>query len=273
MQMTDSYAAAVAVTIPILALAAGGEARAIRERVQKPHEEWERQYREYLRQRPLDLDGPVENVIEHLLEVPRLPRLYRVERALALIGAVVWLIVFTLLAIVELLTLQWLADGDPAGHAGLAGLALWSVAVGFAALIVAPMAYLAMPVFLSFDMLPAGLRHNLTGQLAEGRGDVKGLVRQLAGEAGDAFDRVGDRLAGAGAGADPASGEGKRARRSRTNFVSPQAFARMMREELTEKTRQSGSEAPAAAAAPAADLAAADAPEPAADPAAPEPTA
>lgn len=229
MQMTDSYAAAVAVTIPILALAAGGEARAIRERVRKPHEEWERQYREYLEQHPLDLGGPVEDVLGHLLEVPRLPRLYRIERALALVGAVVWLFVFTLLAVVELLTLQWLADGDPAGRAGVAELAFWSVAVGFASLIVAPMAYLVLPVFLSYDMVPAGLRLNVTAQLAEGKADVKGLAGQLAGEAGGAFERATQKLAAKERSAAKERNAGKA---KTTVFVSPRALTRMMREEL-----------------------------------------
>ena len=229
MQMTDSYAAAVTVTIPILALAAGGEARAIRERVRKPHEEWERQYREYLEQHPLDLGGSVEDLLGHVLEVPRLPRLFRIERALALVGAVVWLIVFTLLTVVELLTLQWLADGDPAGHAGLAGLALWSVAVGFASLIVAPMAYLVMPVFLSYDLVPAGLRLNVTAQLAEGKGDVKGLAGQLAAETGGALERISERLA-----AEEAERKGRvRKKDKTTRFVSPRTFTRLMREELT----------------------------------------
>lgn len=255
MQMTDSYAAAVAVTIPILALAAGGEARAIRERVRKPHDEWERQYREYVAQHPLDLGGPVQDVLGHLLEIPRLPRLYRVERALALVGAVVWLIVFTLLAIVELLTLQWLADGDPAGHAGLAEFALWSVAVGFASLIVAPMAYLVLPVFLSYDLVPAGLRLNVTAQLAEGKGDAKGLAGQLAGEAGGAVERVAERLSAQGAGAEGKKG----ARKNNTmNFVSPRSFTRMMREELA--TSRSAA-APADPADPASGLGAGPGPD------------
>jgi hypothetical protein len=189
MQMTDSYAAAVAVTIPILALAAGGEARAIRERIQKPHDEWEREYRQYTEQHPLDLGGSTESVIDHLLELPKLPRAFKVERVIALLGAAVWLIVFTLLTVVELLTLQWLADDEPAGHAGLAGLALWSIAIGFAALIVAPLAYLAVPVFLSLDLVPAGLRKTIADQLAEGRGG-KDLAKALARETGGAVKRT-----------------------------------------------------------------------------------
>jgi hypothetical protein len=232
MQMTDSYAAAVAVTIPIMALAAGGEARAIRERIQKPHEEWERQYREYVQQRPLDLDGTTDGVIEHILELPKLPGLYKAERAIALLGAVVWLIVFTLLAVVELLTLQWLADGDPAGHSGLAGLAFWAIALGFAALIVAPMAYLALPVFLSLDLLPAGLRKNITGQIAEGRG--KTVAKGLARESGGAFNRVLDGLEQEARkklreqGYDDESAENKRV----TVNVGPRQFARLLKAEL-----------------------------------------
>ena len=192
MQMTDSFGAAVAVTIPILALAAGGEARSIRERIQKPHEKWEQLYRRHQQQHPLDLDGSADEVLDHLLELPKLPVQYRIERAIAVVGAVVWLIVFGLLTVVEMLTLLWLADGEPAGHGGLAALALWSIGIGFLALIVAPMIYLAIPVMLVLDMIPAGLRGNLTEQAARGKG--KKVAKHLAVETGDAFVRLSERL-------------------------------------------------------------------------------
>ena len=192
MQMTDSFGAAVAVTIPILALAAGGEARSIRERIQKPHEKWEQLYRQHQQQHPLDLDGSADDVLEHLLDLPKLPVQYRIERAIAVLGALVWLLVFGLLTVVELLTLLWLADGEPVGHGGLAALALWSIGIGFLALIVAPMIYLAIPVLLVLDMIPAGLRGSLTEQAASGKG--RKVAKNLALETGDAFVRLSERL-------------------------------------------------------------------------------
>jgi hypothetical protein len=43
-QMTGALAGAVAVSIPIFALAAGTEARALRDRLKKPDQQWERQF-------------------------------------------------------------------------------------------------------------------------------------------------------------------------------------------------------------------------------------
>lgn len=230
MQMTDSYAAAVAVTIPILALAAGGEARAIRERIQKPNDQWESTYREHQRQRPLDLEGPAESVLAHLTELPRLPLLFRLERAAAVLGAVVWLAVFSLLTLVELLTLLWLADGDPPGHGGLAAFALWSILIGFLALIVAPMAYLVLPVMLALDLLPAGLRASLTAQVATGKG--KQVAKDLGAEAGSAFNRAVARI--------------EEQHPGKTVHVGPRQFARLMKEQLAEPK---GEQTPAEGAA------------------------
>ena len=225
MQMTDSFGAAVAVTIPILALAAGGEARSIRERIQKPHEKWERLYRQHQQQHPLDLDGSTEDVLDHLLELPKLPVQYRIERAVAVVGAVVWLVVFGLLTVVELLTLLWLADGEPTGHGGLAALALWSIGIGFLALIVAPMIYLAIPVMLVLDMIPAGLRGNLTEQAASGKG--KTVAKHLALETGDAFARLSERLTEENPG--------------KTNIqLGGREFLKLMKQELSGSKRGQG---------------------------------
>ena len=225
MQMTDSFGAAVAVTIPILALAAGGEARSIRERIQKPHEKWEQLYRLHQQQHPLDLDGSTDEVLDHLLELPKLPVQYRIERAVAVVGAVVWLIVFGLLTVVEMLTLLWLADGEPAGHGGLAALALWSIGVGFLALIVAPMIYLAIPVMLVLDMIPAGLRGSLTEQAARGKG--RKVAKHLALETGDAFVRLSERLTEENPG--------------KTNIqLGGREFLKMMKQELAASKRGQG---------------------------------
>jgi hypothetical protein len=219
MQMTDSFGAAVAVTIPILALAAGGEARSIRERIQKPHEQWEQLYQRHQQQHPLDLDGSADSVLEHLLDLPKLPVLFRVERAIAVLGAIVWLLVFSVLTVVELLTLLWLADGEPSGHGDLAAFALWSIGVGFLALIVAPMAYLAMPVMLALDLVPAGLRGSLAEQAASGKG--RQVAKDLAKETGGALDRLADRLAEENPG-------------KKNIHVSPSQFVKLIKQELAE---------------------------------------
>lgn len=234
MQMTDSFGAAVAVTIPILALAAGGEARTIRERIQRPHEQWEKLYQEHRQQHPLEPGSSADDVLEHVLRLPKLPALFRIERAVAIVGAVVWLIVFSVLTVVELLTLLWLADGEPRGHDGLAAFALVSIGVGFVALIVAPMAYLAMPVLLVLDLIPAGLRASLTAQAVGGEG--RQVAKDLARETGGAFQRVTDRLAEQNA-------------TKNTNYVGPGRLVRLLKQELAEprnpaESKGSGSPAP-----------------------------
>lgn len=218
MQMTDSFAATVAVTIPILALAAGGEARTIRERIQKPHEQWEDLYRDHQLRRPLDLEGSADDVLDHLLDLPKLPAVFRIERLIAVLGAFVWLIVFGVLTVVELLTLLWLADGEPPGHGDLAAFGLWSIGAGFLALIIAPMAYLAVPVMLVLDLIPAGLRRSLAEQAADGKG--RRVAKDLAKETGSAFDRVGDRLA--------AQKPGK------WNTMGPRKAVKLLKQELAE---------------------------------------
>lgn len=94
MQMTEAFASAVAVTVPIFALAAGAEARGIRERLRQPDPRWEREFAAYNADHELDTSqGPAE-IFAYLKGVPRLSRLYAVERAMAIAGAVVWLVVF-----------------------------------------------------------------------------------------------------------------------------------------------------------------------------------
>jgi hypothetical protein len=41
MHMTEAFASAVAVSVPIFALAAGAEARGVRERLRLPDRQWE----------------------------------------------------------------------------------------------------------------------------------------------------------------------------------------------------------------------------------------
>ena len=46
-QMTEAFASAVTVSVPIFALAAGAEARAIRERLRRPDPKWEQDFAAY----------------------------------------------------------------------------------------------------------------------------------------------------------------------------------------------------------------------------------
>jgi hypothetical protein len=65
MQMTEAFAGAVAVSIPIFALAAGTEARALRDRLKKPEQEWERQFAAYHAEHRLDMDGPPADAVAY----------------------------------------------------------------------------------------------------------------------------------------------------------------------------------------------------------------
>jgi hypothetical protein len=62
-QMTEAFASAVAVTVPILALAAGAEARAIRKRLRTPDPAWEKDFQEYHAAHDLDMDKPPSEVL------------------------------------------------------------------------------------------------------------------------------------------------------------------------------------------------------------------
>jgi hypothetical protein len=57
MHMNDAFAGAVTVSIPIFALAAGAEARSIRDRLRRPDEKWEKEFARYREEHDLDLDG------------------------------------------------------------------------------------------------------------------------------------------------------------------------------------------------------------------------
>jgi pyruvate/2-oxoacid:ferredoxin oxidoreductase alpha subunit len=64
-QMTDAYASAVTVSIPIFVLAAGAEARAVRERLKRPDEEWERDFAAYRAEHELNIaERPFEGAME-----------------------------------------------------------------------------------------------------------------------------------------------------------------------------------------------------------------
>lgn len=191
-QMTDGFAAAVTVSIPIFALAAGAEARSVRDRLQRPDPEWERDFARFSAEHELDAGGSAAQVFAYFKNVPRLSRLHLFERVLAIAGAIVWLVVFVLLTIAELLSLVWLADGSPAGHGGLAAFTLWSIGLAMATLIAAPALYLAVPLLLPLDLVPSGLTRAVLPKAASQQG--RGFMRRLLGELEGAIDRAADAI-------------------------------------------------------------------------------
>lgn len=188
MQMTVAYASAVTVSIPIFVLAAGAEARAVRERLKRPDPEWEREFAAYRAEHQLDLAGRPSEVFGYFRGVPWVSRLFLAERIMAICAAVVWLAVFVLLAVAELRSLVWLADGGPPGNTGLASFALLSIVIAMAALILAPAAYLLVPLALPFDLIPKGLKDEVKGKLGEGRSRT--FLRLTLSELEGAVDRA-----------------------------------------------------------------------------------
>jgi hypothetical protein len=201
-QMTEGFAAAVTVSIPIFALAAGAEARSVRDRLQRPDAKWEGDFERFSAEHELDVSGSAAQVFAYFKDMPKLSRLRTFERMLAIAGAIVWLAVFVLLTIAELLALVWLADGGPPGHGGLAAFSLWSIALAMVTLIAAPALYLAVPLVLSLDLIPAGLTKAVLPKVTseEGRGFMRRLLSELEGAANRAGDAIeAERKAKAGA--------------------------------------------------------------------------
>jgi hypothetical protein len=190
MQMTEGFAAAVTVSIPIFALAAGAEARAIRERLKRPDEQWEKEFAAYRAEHELDLSSHPSEVFAYFRGIPAMSRLYFTERLLALGGAVIWLVVFVLLTIAELSSLVWLADGGRAGDAGLAAFVVVSVGIAMATLIAAPALYLLVPLLPTLDVVPKGLREVVGPKI----GSKSGLsfVKKVFGELEGAIERAAD---------------------------------------------------------------------------------
>jgi hypothetical protein len=207
-QMTDGFAAAVTVSIPIFALAAGAEARSIRDRLVKPDREWEREFAQRSAEQELDVRGSAAEVFAYFKNVPKLSRLHTLERVLAITGAIVWLVVFVLLTIAELLSLVWLADGGPAGHSGLAAFSLWSIGLAMVTLIAAPALYLAVPLLLPLDLIPPGLTKAVLPKVASE--DGRGFLRRLLGELEGAVDRAADAAAPAAPAEEAAAGRPER---------------------------------------------------------------
>lgn len=208
MQMTDGYAAAVTVSIPIFVLAAGAEARAVRERLKRPDENWEREFAAYRAEHGADGSSHPAEMLRYYRGVPWVSKLYLAERLMAIGAALAWLAVFVLLAVAELRSLVWLADGAGPGNSGLASFCLLSIGIAMAALIIAPAAYLLAPLTLSLDLLPKGLRDDVKSKLKQDKG--RSFFKMVVSELDGALERAGDKFAEeAEAARHGASGEGQ----------------------------------------------------------------
>ncbi len=208
MQMTEAFAAAVTVTVPILALAAGAEARTVRERVRRPDEKWEREFAEYEKEHELDPGKSHAEALKFFIDMPEIPKSFLTQRLAALAGAFAWLVVFVLLAIDELLSLAWLGDGARGADAGLATFSEVTIALALASLIVAPALYLMTPVLFSFDLLPHGLRKAIGRKVTVVSG--RDLLRHMAREFETAVAHVTEETKRASqADAGPGPGPGK----------------------------------------------------------------
>jgi hypothetical protein len=193
MLMTEAFASAVAVIVPIFALAAGAEARGIRERLRQPDPQWEREFATYSAEHDLDMtEGPGE-IISYLKGVPIMSTLHKVERGMAIGGAITWLVVFLMLGITELNCLIWLAGGAAAGDPGLAQFSVVSIGLAMLTLILAPLVYLVMPLALPLDLIPKSLKEAVAPKLDTPRG--RGFVRQVLTELEGALDRASETYA------------------------------------------------------------------------------
>jgi hypothetical protein len=193
MQMTDAFGSAVAVTIPILALAASTEARAIRERIKRPDEKWEREFAAHRAKHELGPEARGPEITAFFREMPKLPKLFLAERLLAIAGAAVWLAVFVLLTIAELDTLAWLGDGEPTGHGGLAGFDQFCIGATMVVLIAAPTLYILVPLVMPLDLVPDGLKKALAPKVItdkRGRNFLKEVLKDLESTLERAADRV-----------------------------------------------------------------------------------
>ena len=205
--MTEAFASAITVTVPILALAAGAEARAVRDRLRRPDDEWEKKFEAHQASHEFDPARPPSEVLQYFKDVPGVSKAYVIERALAVSSAIAWLVVFVLLAITELLSLVWLGDEAGPGDPGLATFSVITIGLALAALIMAPALYLFVPVLLPLDLLPHGLKKAVAPKLAgkAGRGFIKVLLTELEG----ALERAVEKAEEAEEAAPAASGDGE----------------------------------------------------------------
>jgi hypothetical protein len=186
--MTEAFASAVAVTVPILALAAGAEVRAVRERVRRPDEEWEKAFAAYREERKLQGEKSHAEVLKFVADMPAMPKAFVAERVAAVTGAFVWLVVFVLLAVAELLSLVWLGDGARGADPGLARFSVVTIGIALAALIVSPAVYLLFPLLLSVDLVPHGLRKAVGPRIVTISG--RDLLRHMAADFENAVEHA-----------------------------------------------------------------------------------
>jgi len=198
--MTEAFASAVAVTVPILALAAGAEVRAVRERVRRPDEEWEKAFAAYQQERKLQGEKSHAEVLKFVADMPAMPKAFMAERVAAITGAFVWLVVFVLLGVAELLSLVWLGDGARGADSGLAQFSVVSIGIALAALIVSPAVYLLFPLLLSVDLVPHGLRKAAGPRLVTISG--RDLLRHMAADFENAVEHAAQEAKQARAGAE-----------------------------------------------------------------------
>jgi hypothetical protein len=205
--MTQGFASAVTVSIPIFALAAGAEARAIRERLKGPGKAWEAEFAEFSAEHELDPDSSATEVLKYFSQMPRMSKLRLAQRVIAIGSAVVWLVVFALLTIAELLSLVWLADGHVSGDSGLATFVLWSIAITMLTLILGPALYLAVPLLLPLDLVPARLTKAVLPKATSPKG--RSFLRRVFAELEGAVDRAADAVEAEASGqvADGADGD------------------------------------------------------------------
>lgn len=194
--MTQSFAAAVTTTVPILALAAGAEARAIRERLRRPDEAWEKNFAAYHAENELDMTKTPAEMLAYFRNVPAISKLFVVTRLLTIVGAMVWLAVFVLLALAELLGLLWLGDGAQQGDSSLAVFCVTVVAIALAAVIMAPAVYLLVPLLMPLDLVPEGLKKAVGPKLAspEGQGWMRLFFSEFEGAANRAAERLKEQV-------------------------------------------------------------------------------
>ena len=192
MHMTEAFASAVTVSVPIFALAAGAEARGVRERLRQPDRQWEHDYAAHAAEHELNMEGRPSEVFGYFKGVPGLSRAHLADRVMAIGAALVWLAVFVLLGVTELLCLAWLADGGPPGGSGLATFAMAAIGTAMAALIVAPTLYLLVPLKLPLDVIPQGLKDTVQPGLGDKRG--RGFVKLAFAELEGAMTRGADKL-------------------------------------------------------------------------------
>jgi hypothetical protein len=198
--MTEAFASAVAVTVPILALAAGAEVRAVRERVRRPDEKWEKAFAAYQEERKLQGEKSHAELLKFVADMPAMPKAFMAERVAAIAGAFVWLVVFVLLAVAELLSLVWLGDGARGADSGLAQFSVVTIGIALAVLILSPAVYLLFPLLLSVDLVPHGLRKAVGPRLVTVSG--RDLLRHMAAEFENAVEHAAQEAKQARAGAE-----------------------------------------------------------------------